>query len=51
MLDKLRLRLPELESAIEFLPNDNVEVKVIADQTVFESQIQAWISVLVTDVE
>lgn len=51
MLDKLRERLPELEMAIEFLPSDNVEVRATADQTVLESQIQAWLSVLDTGAE
>ena len=51
MLDKLRGRVPELEMAIEFLPSDNVEVKAIADQTVLDSQIQAWLSMLETNVE
>jgi hypothetical protein len=46
LLDNLRERAPELENSIEFVPGQTVEVKAIADQTVLDSQIQAWSSML-----
>lgn len=51
MLEKLRQRMPELETAVEFRPGHGVEVKAIADQTVLDSQIQSWLSMLESGAE
>lgn len=51
MLEELRGRLPELERAIEFLPSQDIEVKATADQTILESQMCAWASLLDTVLE
>jgi hypothetical protein len=44
LLTALSEGLAPSSKAIEYLPNEAVDVTIVADQTVVESQLQAWIS-------
>jgi hypothetical protein len=43
LLSALQAKLPAFSGAIEFMPDESCDVTVIADQTIIESQMQAWI--------
>ena len=46
LLEELRKRLPESEAALEFLPSQAADIRVIAGQTIIDTQIQSWVSAL-----
>jgi len=43
LLDALREKLSDFAAAIDYAPRPSVEVKVVADQTIIDSRIEAWI--------
>lgn len=43
LLENLQERLSACAATIEYVPNDAVEVRIVADQTLIESDIQAWL--------
>lgn len=46
LLEELQKRLPESGPSLEFLPSLTADIRVIADQTVIDTQIQSWVSTL-----
>jgi hypothetical protein len=46
LLQELQKRLPESDSSLEFLPGQMADIRVTADQTVIDTQIQSWVSAL-----
>ncbi len=44
LLAALRESLSGFADAIEFAPNDSPDVKAVADQTIIETRIEAWIA-------
>jgi hypothetical protein len=43
LLAMLREKLAAFSSAIDYLPDDSIDVRIIADQTKIESRIGAWL--------
>lgn len=43
LIEALRVKLGAAAPTIEYVPSDHPEIHVVADQTVIETQIQAWI--------
>lgn len=43
LLAELRQRLPGFEAAIEYVTIPSIDVRVIADQTIIDSRLEAWL--------
>jgi F0F1-type ATP synthase membrane subunit b/b' len=42
LLDSLREKLGSFPASIDYIPTDDADVRVVANQTVIETQLQAW---------